>query len=154
MKSIRSLDFGTGIFLILGLLALGFLATQTTDLREYRDRPSYSVTARFSNIGDLPERAPVKLAGVVVGEVKSVRLDQQTFEAVVSMSIDRRYDEIPDDSAAVISTAGLLGQKFISLNAGGSPDSLTEGSEIFITQSAMMIEELVGKYLVSSEDEE
>ena len=154
MKSVRSIDFGAGLFLILGFVAMGYLATQTTDLRELGSGDTYQVTARFSNVGDLPERAPVKLAGVVVGKVTGVQLDMDTFEAVVQMQIGGDYAQIPDDSAAVISTTGLLGQKFISLQPGGSPDYLQEGSELFITQSAMMIEDLIGKYLVSPDKEQ
>jgi len=108
------------------------------------------VQARFQNVGNLKTRAPVSMSGVTIGRVRSVELDPEQLNAVVTFAIDNRYDEIPDDSDASILTAGLLGSQFIGLQAGGSDTYLAEGSEIQFTQSAVVIENLISKYLFNS----
>lgn len=150
MQQTRSVELGTGLFVILGFAALFFLATQTTGSETFSGAETYEVQARFQNVGNLKTRAPVSMSGVTIGRVRSVELDPEQLNAVVTFAIDNRYDEIPDDSDASILTAGLLGSQFIGLQAGGSDTYLAEGSEIQFTQSAVVIENLISKYLFNS----
>lgn len=145
----QSFQLGTGLFILLGFAALAYLATQTTTVANYRQGDTYALVARFSNIGQLKERAPVKLAGVRIGSVKSIQLDPQTLSAVVTLGIDRRFDAIPDDSGAAIFTSGLLGDQYVGIQPGGSPDMFADGDEVILTQSSMQLEDLIGKFLVS-----
>jgi len=152
MAQRQSFQIGTGAFIVLGFAALGYLATQTTSLANYRQGASYDIKARFTNVGQLKLRAPVKVAGVRIGSVSDVKLEPDKLDALVTMSIDKRFDKIPDDSAASIFTSGLLGDQYVALNPGGSPDVLKNGDEVVLTQSSMQLEELIGKYLVGQGD--
>lgn len=151
MTSNRSFEIGTGLFIVLGFAALVFLATQTTDLAGYRVGESYALKARFTNIGQLKERAPVKLAGVTIGSVRSITLDTASLDAIVTVDIDRRYAELPDDSSLSIYTSGLLGDQYAAIKPGGSPEFLHDGDEFLLTESSVQLEELIGKYLVGGE---
>jgi len=150
MRQSRTVELGTGLFVLLGLSALLFLTTQTSNLGSYFGATGYNVTARFTNVGGLAVRAPVTMAGVTIGRVETIDFDSQQFKAVVTLRISPSYDQIPEDSDASILTSGLLGGQYIGLNPGGSPDSLGEGSEIEITQSAMVLEDLVGRFLLQA----
>ena len=143
----RGLEIGTGLFVLLGFAALAFLTTQlpSSGLKLSSEAASYRVEARFDNVGDLKVGAPVTMAGVRVGRVDSVGFDSTDFKAVVRISIDRRYDHIPDDSDAAIQTAGLLGAKYVGLTPGGSETFLKNGGQIQFTQSALVLENLVNK---------
>jgi phospholipid/cholesterol/gamma-HCH transport system substrate-binding protein len=160
MQQTRSVELATGLFVMLGLAALFFLTTQTTGSNTFSGTETFRVSARFENVGSLKDRAPVAMAGVTIGRVVSVRFDPEQLNAEVIFEIDRQYNQIPDDSDASILTAGLLGSQYIGLQAGGSEEYLQEGSEIMFTQSAIVIENLIGKYLFkqgadsSAEDEE
>jgi phospholipid/cholesterol/gamma-HCH transport system substrate-binding protein len=110
---------------------------------------SYAVKADFSNVGTLSVGAPVKMAGVVIGSVASVRADPVKLNAEVVLSIDKRYNAIPDDSAAAVFTSGLIGTQYVAIQPGGSPDSLKDGDQMILTQSAMQLEDLIGKFLVN-----
>ncbi len=110
---------------------------------------SYAVTARFTNVGALSPGAPVKMAGVPIGSVRSVVADPQKLDALVTLAIDKRYDTIPDDSAAAVFTSGLIGTQYVAIQPGGSPEALKDGDEMILTQSAMQLEDLIGKFLVS-----
>jgi phospholipid/cholesterol/gamma-HCH transport system substrate-binding protein len=157
MRQTRSVEIGTGLFVLLGMSALFFLTTQTTGRDDFQAESVYTVEARFENIGSLRERAPVTMSGVTIGRVTDVSFDPVTLEAVVKFVIDGRYDEIPDDTDASILTSGILGSQYIGLQAGGSDMYLEDGSEILFTQSAIVLENLIGKFLVnagSSSDEE
>jgi phospholipid/cholesterol/gamma-HCH transport system substrate-binding protein len=147
----RGLEIGTGLFVLLGFAALAFLTTQlpSSGLRLSGASAGYRVEARFDNIGDLKVGAPVTMSGVRVGRVDQVGFDATDFKAVVSMSIDRRYDHIPDDSDAAIQTAGLLGAKYVGLTPGGSETYLKDGGRIEFTQSALVLENLVNKLFSS-----
>ncbi len=147
MQQTRSIEIGTGLFVALGFAALLFLATQTTSSALVA-ADSYEVTARFQNVGSLKVRAPVSMAGVTIGRVQSVEFDPEALDAIVTMSIDTRYKQIPDDSDASILTSGLLGTQYVGLQPGGSELNLEEGSEIEFTQSAIVLENLIGKFLV------
>jgi phospholipid/cholesterol/gamma-HCH transport system substrate-binding protein len=144
-----SYAIGTGLFILLGFAALAYLATQTTSVANIHRGDSYLIKARFTNIGQLKERAPVKIAGVRIGDVQSIQLEPQRMDALVVMSIDKRYDDIPDDSSATIFTSGLLGDQYVGIEPGGSPTFLKNGDEVVLTQSAMSIENLIGKFLVN-----
>jgi phospholipid/cholesterol/gamma-HCH transport system substrate-binding protein len=111
------------------------------------------VTARFDNIGGLKVRSPVSMAGVRIGRVADITYDQSSFEAVVTLSIDPEYNKIPDDSIAKIYTSGLLGEQYIGIDPGGSMESLESGSELMMTQSALVLEEIIGQFLFSKAEE-
>jgi phospholipid/cholesterol/gamma-HCH transport system substrate-binding protein len=151
MAQRQSFQIGTGLFILLGFAALTYLATQTTSLANYRQGDSYTLKARFTNIGQLKLRAPVKVAGVRVGSVSDIVLEPDKLDALVSLSIDKHFDKIPDDSAAAVFTSGLLGDQYISLQPGGSPDNFKNNDEVVLTQSSMQLEELIGKYLVGND---
>ncbi|MGE0072129.1 MAG: outer membrane lipid asymmetry maintenance protein MlaD [Thiomonas sp.] len=142
----RTIDLWVGILVVLGAAALLFLALKAGNLLQLNWGPTYSVTARFDNIGGLKPDAPVKSAGVVVGRVTSITFDNQTFQADVHMAIDARF-KFPVDTSAKILTAGLLGDQYIDLSPGGSEKNLTNGSVIHNTQSAVVLENLIGQFL-------
>jgi phospholipid/cholesterol/gamma-HCH transport system substrate-binding protein len=142
-----TIEIGTGLFVVLGFAALAFLTTQLpgSGLKLGGTANTFKVTARFDNVGDLKAGAPVSVAGVTVGQVSSVTVDPSDFKAVVVLAINRRYDRIPVDSDASIQTAGLLGAKYVGLGAGGAATYLQEGGQIELTQSALVLENLVNK---------
>ncbi|MGB5687898.1 MAG: outer membrane lipid asymmetry maintenance protein MlaD [Woeseiaceae bacterium] len=150
MRQTRSVEIGTGLFVLLGMTSLFFLTTQTTGGDDFKAESVFSVEARFENVGSLRERAPVTMSGVTIGRVTQVSFDPETLEAVVAFVIDAKYDQIPDDSDASILTSGILGSQYIGLQAGGSDMYLDDGSEILFTQSAIVLENLIGKFLVNS----
>lgn len=150
MRQTRSVEVGTGLFVLLGMGALFFLTTQTTGGDDFTAEEVYTVEARFENIGSLRNRAPVAMSGVTIGRVTSVEFDQETLEAVVQFVIDSRFSQIPEDSDASILTSGILGSQYIGLQAGGSDLYLEDGSEIMFTQSAIVLENLIGKFLVNA----
>ncbi len=154
MRSRHTVELTAGLFMLLGLAALLFLAFEATDVGSYSAGKAYQVRARFTNIGDLKPRAPVAMAGVTIGDVKSITLDPVTYEAEVVLNIDAKYSELPTDTSAGIYTKGILGDKYIELEPGGSPDMLQDGDQLFITNSAVILEKLVSKYLFNSEDDE
>ena len=156
MKKTRTVEIGAGLFALLGIGALFFLTTQATGGDDFAAKQVFQVTARFENVGSLKPRAPVSMAGVTIGRVQAIEFDPDLLDAVVTMVIDARYDTIPDDSDASVLTAGLLGSQYIGLQAGGSDTYLEEGSEVPFTQSAVVLENLIGKFLVrgSNEDDE
>ncbi len=150
MRQTRTVELGTGLFALLGIGALFFLTTQTTGGDDFSASEVYKVKARFQNVGSLRVRAPVSMAGVTIGRVTAIEFDPVMLDAVVRFVIDSRYDQIPDDSDATILTAGLLGSQYVGLQAGGSDIYLEDGSEILFTQSAVVLENLIGKFLVNS----
>lgn len=156
MQQTRSVEIGTGLFVLLGMGALFFLTTQTTGGENFSADETYLVEARFENIGSLRNRAPVAMSGVTIGRVTGIRFDPVTLEAVVQFVIDSQFDQIPDDSDASILTSGILGSQYIGLRAGGSDTYLQDGSEVLFTQSAILLENLIGKFLVNagSKDED
>jgi phospholipid/cholesterol/gamma-HCH transport system substrate-binding protein len=145
MKPQRSLEIGTGLFVLLGFAALFFLTTQLPGSGvQFGAASGYRVTARFDNIGDLKGGAPVSMAGVRIGRVESVSFDSGDYRAVVTMRIEPRYDRIPEDSDASIQTQGLLGGKYV-----GSDTFLKDGGQIEFTQSAIVLESLVNKFFAN-----
>jgi phospholipid/cholesterol/gamma-HCH transport system substrate-binding protein len=150
-QSNRSFEIGTGLFVLLGFAALAFLTTQLpgSGLQLTHAVDSYNAIANFDNIGGLKVGAPVKMAGVRVGAVTSITYDPSVYKASVKLSIERRFDKIPDDSDAAIQTEGLLGANYIQLTPGGSDTYLKAGSEVQFTQSAIVLENLINKLFSS-----
>jgi phospholipid/cholesterol/gamma-HCH transport system substrate-binding protein len=144
----RAIETLVGLFVLLGLLAIVFLALKAANLASFRLGNTYAVTARFDNIGGLKVRAPVKSAGVVVGRVSDIRFDNESFEALVTMTVSREF-QFPKDSSAKILTSGLLGEQYVSLAAGGDTATLKDGDTLKITQSALVLENLIGQFLYS-----
>lgn len=149
MNQRRSYQIGTGLFIVLGFAALAYLATQTTSVANFQQGPSYVLKGRFTNVGQLKLRAPVKIAGVRIGSVKTIDLDPTRLDAEVELAVDNRFKEVPDDSAAAIFTSGLLGDQYVSIQPGGSPTMMKNGDEFVLTQSSIQLEDLIGKFLVS-----
>jgi phospholipid/cholesterol/gamma-HCH transport system substrate-binding protein len=147
----RALEIGTGLFVLLGFAALAFLTTQLpgSGIRLGTTGDTFLVTAKFDNVGDLKVGAPVTMSGVKVGRVESVQLNAVEFKAVVTIAIDKRYNHIPEDVDAAIQTSGLLGAKYVGLGSGGSATYLAGGSQIELTQSALVLEDLVNKLFAS-----
>jgi phospholipid/cholesterol/gamma-HCH transport system substrate-binding protein len=142
-----------GSFIALGFVALFFLAMRVSNLSTTTSGDGYTLTANFDNVGSLRVRAPVSMAGVRLGRVESIGFDQETFQAVVTMRIEDRYDQIPTDTFANVFTAGLLGEQYIGLDPGGSPDALRDGDRIEFTQSALVLEQMIGQFLLSKAEE-
>ena len=141
-----TLDLWVGIFVTIGIGAILFLALKVGNLVNFGSVPGYRLEAKFDNIGGLKLRAPVKAAGIVVGRVEGVRLDSSTYQAVVSMKIDQGY-EFTTDTIASILTSGLLGEVYIGFDAGGDPKMLADKGVIMKTQSAVVLEKLIGQFL-------
>ncbi len=154
MLQTRTVEIGTGLFVLLGVGALFFLTTQTTGGDDFDADEVYTVEARFENVGSLRPRAPIAMSGVTIGRVTGITFDPVNLEARVEFVIDSQYDQIPDDSDASILTSGILGSQYIGLQAGGSDTYLEDGSEILFTQSAILLENLIGKFLVNAGGED
>ena len=141
-----TLDLWVGIFVAIGIGALLFLSLKVGNLLSVSSTPGYQLSAAFDNIGGLKLRAPVKAAGVVVGRVEQIKLDPQTYQAVVSMKIDRGF-QFTKDTIASILTSGLLGEVYIGLDSGGDTQMLGDGGRIAKTQSAIVLEKLIGQFM-------
>ncbi len=142
----KGIETLVGAFVLAGFLAIVFLALQAANLATFNTGATYRVTARFDNIGGLKVRAPVKSAGVTVGRVVSISLDTKTYQGLVTMEIDSRFT-FPKDTSAKILTAGLLGDQYIGLEPGGDDKNLADGDAIKMTQSAVVLENLIGQFL-------
>ncbi len=143
----RNIEILVGLFVAAGLAALFVLAMKISNLAAFNDGEGYPLMARFDNIGGLKVRAPVTMAGVRIGRVEKISFDDETFEAVVTLSISEKYQRLPKDSGASIFTAGLLGEQYIALEAGGDMENLQAYDEFMVTQSALVLEELIGQFL-------
>lgn len=146
MMKRKALDLWVGVFVAMGLGALLFLALKVGNLASFSATETYLVKANFDNIGGLKKRAPVKSAGVVVGRVEDIVFDTETYEATVSFSIDKQYG-FPKDTSAKILTAGLLGEQYIGLAAGGDSAKLKSGDKLKLTQSAVVLENLISQFM-------
>jgi phospholipid/cholesterol/gamma-HCH transport system substrate-binding protein len=151
MRDNRTLEIGTGLFVLLGFAALLFLTTQlpASGLKVGGAKKGYAVSAEFDNIGDLKVGSPVTMSGVRIGEVTGISFNPKDYKAKVKMRFDLQYNQIPDDSFAAIQTQGLLGGKYIGLSPGGDEQYLKDGSVIEQTQSAIVLESLVNKFFAS-----
>lgn len=146
------LDLWVGLFVIAGIVALLFLALKVGSMSAVSASDTYEVVARFDNVGGLKPRAPVKSAGVVVGRVGEIRFDNESYEAAVTLRLDKRY-AFPKDSSAAIMTSGLLGEQYIGLEAGGDSATLKDKDRIVITQDAVVLENLIGQFLYGKAQE-
>ncbi|MGB6486347.1 MAG: outer membrane lipid asymmetry maintenance protein MlaD [Steroidobacteraceae bacterium] len=152
MRPTRSLEIGTGLFVLLGLAALMFLTTQlpSSGLKLKLGRPTgYAVTAEFDNIGELKVGSPVTMAGVRIGEVTKIGFDNQSYRADVHLRIYPQFNQIPEDSYASIETEGLLGGQYVGISPGGLSTYLKNGSQILQTQSAIVLENLINKFFAN-----
>lgn len=147
----KGIETLVGLFVLLGLLGLVFLALQAANLGSSGGGATYTVEARFDNIGGLKPRAPVRVAGVTVGRVKGIAVDPKTFQGVVTLDIEKTYS-FPKDTSAKILTSGLLGDQYIGLEPGGDDANLADGGVIAQTQSAVVLENLIGQFLTSRAD--
>ncbi len=150
MVTLKKLELAVGVFVALGLAAFFMLAMKVSNIAELGEDKGYKVTARFENIGGLKVRAPVTLGGVRIGRVAGIDLDPQSYEAVVTLSIDPKYDRLPIDSSASILTSGLLGEQYIGLEPAGMDDYLKNGGALKLTQSALVLEKLIGRMLTNA----
>ncbi|WP_295542500.1 outer membrane lipid asymmetry maintenance protein MlaD [uncultured Thiohalocapsa sp.] len=153
MGTTRTMEILVGAFMALGFVALFFLAMRVSNLSAAGAGDGYALIARFDNVGSLKVRAPVSMAGVRLGRVESIGFDAQTYQAVVTLRIEPAYDQIPTDTFANIYTAGLLGEQYVALDPGGSPDYLTNGDQIEHTQSALVLERMIGQFLFNQAQE-
>ena len=148
----KLLDLWVGFFVVFGFAALLFLALRVGNLSSSNFADTYQLTAKFDNIGGLKVRGPVKSAGVVVGRVSEIHFDQESYEAVVTLTIDGRY-RFPKDTFASILTAGLLGEQYIGLDAGGDERQLKSGDVVAKTQSAVVLEKLISQFMFNKASE-
>ncbi len=146
MNKTAVIEVLVGLFVAVGVAALFILAFKVSNLRSVGDGEGYVLYARFDNVGGLKVMSPVRAGGVLVGRVVSIDYDQETYEAQVTMRIDAHYDRFPVDTTASIFTAGLLGEQYVSLEPGAEEDYLADGDEIQLTQSALILEQVVGKF--------
>lgn len=144
----KSLDLWVGLFVLVGALALLFLALKAGNMSTFSFEKTYPVITKFDNIGGLKPRAPVKSAGVVVGRVADIRFDDKSYQALVTLELETRY-QFPKDSSAKILTSGLLGEQYIGLEPGGDTANLAAGDRIKMTQSAIVLENLISQFLFS-----
>ena len=154
MQHSKTQDTLVGLFVAIGIAALFYLALQISNLGNYSSNDGYIVTASFQNSGGLKVKSPVSVAGVRIGRVEKITLDKETHESVVEMRIDAQYNNLPDDSGASIYTAGLLGEQYISIDPGPglTGDFLKNKSKIDNVSSAIVLEEMIGKFMLNKAD--
>ena len=145
----KTLELWVGLFMAAGLLALAMLAFKVGNLATADVLNAYTVKARFDNIGSLKVKSPVTMAGVRIGRIASITFDSERYQAIVTMNIDGRYDKIPTDTSAAILTSGLLGEQYVSLEPGGAEQYVKAGDTLRLTQSAVVLEKLIGQFLFS-----
>ena len=146
----RTMEIGVGLFLLAGLLALLLLALRVSGLSVADSADTYKLYANFDNVAGLTVRAKVTMAGVTIGKVSAIDLDRDSYTGRVTMDVQKRVDNLPEDSTASILTAGLLGEKYIGISVGGDEALLKEGGVIHDTQSALVLEDLIGKFLLNT----
>jgi len=147
MARTRNIEILVGAFMAAGFVALFFLAMRVSNLSAGTVTDGYLLKARFDNVGSLKERSPVTLAGVRIGRVESIGFDKTTYEALVTLRIGREYDNLPTDTFANIFTSGLLGEQYVGLDPGGATEFLRNGDTIGHTQSALVLEQMIGQFL-------
>ena len=146
----RTLEVGVGLFLLAGILALLLLALRVSGLSTSANTDTYKLYAYFDNIAGLTVRAKVTMAGVTIGKVTGIDLDKDTFTGKVTLQLDKKVNNLPQDSTASILTAGLLGEKYIGISVGGDDKQLADGGTIHDTQSSLVLEDLIGKFLLNT----
>jgi len=153
MQHTSTQDTFVGLFVASGIVGLFFLAMQVSNLSSFTEHDGYTITARFQNSGGLKVKSPVSAAGVKIGRVSAIRFDAKTYESVVQLTIDSQYSTLPSDTSASVYTSGLLGEQYVNLDGGGSAEFLKNGSEIEITNSAIILEKALGQFLFKSAEE-
>ena len=153
MHQSRTIEILVGLFVMAGIAALFFLGLQVSNLSAFSGEEGYRLFARFENSGGLKVRSPVTVAGVRIGRIRAIEIDNETFEAVVEMRIRPEFNTLPMDTAASIFTSGLLGEQYIGLDPGGDEEIMQDGDEIELTQSALVLEEIIGQFLFSKAEE-
>jgi phospholipid/cholesterol/gamma-HCH transport system substrate-binding protein len=153
MQHTATQDTLVGLFVAAGIAGLFFLALQVSNLSSFGEQDTYTVTASFESSGGLKVKSAVSAAGVKIGKVTAIRFDPKTYRSVVSMAIESQYNTLPEDTTASIFTAGLLGEQYVNLEAGGSEEVLKNGGSIDITQSAIILEKVIGQFLFKSAEE-
>ncbi|MDX5409601.1 MAG: outer membrane lipid asymmetry maintenance protein MlaD [Thauera sp.] len=153
MDRVKAIEIGVGLFVAAGLAALFMLAMQVSNLSSMSNEAGYQLVARFENVGGLKVRSPVSVGGVRVGRVAAIDYDMETFEAVVRLNISQGYAQFPADTSARIFTAGLLGEQYVALEPGGAEEVLKDGDRIQLTQSALVLEQIIGQFLFSKASE-
>ncbi|OAI13391.1 MULTISPECIES: outer membrane lipid asymmetry maintenance protein MlaD [Methylomonas] len=149
MQHSKTQDTLVGLFVACGIAALFYMALQVSNLGTYTSDDSYTVIARFQNSGGLKVKSPVSIAGVRIGRVSAITLDRESHESVVEMRIEAKYDNLPEDSGASIYTAGLLGEQYINIDPGSSDSFLKDKSKLDITSSAIVLEEMISKFMMN-----
>lgn len=150
----RKIEILVGLFVAAAIVAFFMLAMRVSNMSSYNSGENYEITARFDNIGGLKVRSPVSAGGVRIGRVTDIQYNNDTYEAVVSLSIDEKYSKFPVDTAASILTSGLLGEQFVGLEPGAEEDYLKTGDVIDLTQSALVLEQIIGQFLYSKADDD
>ena len=150
----RKIEVLVGLFVAAAIAAFFMLAMSVSNMSSYGAGDSYELSARFDNIGGLKVRSPVSAGGVTIGRVTDIEYNSDSYEAIVSMSIEEQYNKFPVDTAASILTSGLLGEQFIGFEPGAEEDFLKEGDVIDLTQSALVLEQIIGQFLYSKADDE
>ena len=146
----RTMEIGVGLFLLAGILALLLLALRVSGLSPTASNDTYKLYAYFDNIAGLTVHAKVSMAGVTIGKVTAIDLDRDNFTARVTLQLEKKVDNLPTDSTASILTAGLLGEKYIGISVGGEDTLLKDGGTIHDTQSSLVLEDLIGKFLLNT----
>ncbi|WP_029934016.1 outer membrane lipid asymmetry maintenance protein MlaD [Thiomicrospira pelophila] len=142
-------EIGVGLLVLMTLISMVFIALKVSNFNAMQDRPSYQLEALFSNVGGLTVRAPVKISGVTIGRVGEISIDPVSYRAKVVMDIYNEYDDLPMDSSASILTSGLLGSQYVGIEIGGDERVLADGGRFGYTQSALVLENLIGRLMVS-----
>jgi len=149
----KTVQIWVGLFVVIGFASLFMLSMKVSNLSTFTETEGYDLLMRFENIGGLKVRSPVTMAGVVIGRVSNISFDRDIYEAVVTVKIEQQYNNLPEDTTANIYTAGLLGEQYIGLEPGGSETFLKSGDTFKLTQSAVVLEQLIGQFLVNKADE-
>ena len=150
----RKIEILVGLFVAAAIVAFFMLAMSVSNMSSYSGGENYELTARFDNVGGLKVRSPVSAGGVTIGRVTDIQYNNDTYEAIVSMSIEVDYNKFPVDTAASILTSGLLGEQFVGFEPGAEEDYLKSGDVIDLTQSALVLEQVIGQFLYSKANEE
>lgn len=153
MINARIVEIWVGLFIAGGIAALFVLAMKVSNISTFSKVEGYELIARFENVGGLKKTAPVTMSGVRIGRVGDITFDDTTYEAIVHLNIEKKYDKLPTDTTAGIFTAGLLGEQYVSLDAGGEEEYMADKDEIIITQSALVLEQVIGQFLFSKASE-
>jgi phospholipid/cholesterol/gamma-HCH transport system substrate-binding protein len=150
----RKIEILVGLFVAAAVAAFFMLAMSVSNMSSYQTGDSYLLKAHFDNVGGLKIRSPVAAGGVTIGRVTDIQYDSENYEAVVSMSIEEKYNRFPTDTAASILTSGLLGEQFIGFEPGAEEEYLKDGDSIDLTQSALVLEQIIGQFLYSMADDD